>query len=57
MKNKLPRKRKKAMIKATNRLNYLAAQVMNGLAPARRPRFPKLEFNNNRNRVVTVGYW
>lgn len=59
MKNKLPRKRKKAMIKAEHRLSYISAQVANDFNMKEKGysdfRFPKLRVENNR--LVIVGYW
>lgn len=59
MKNKLPRKRKKAMIKAESRLTYIAAQAVNDFNMKEYGyndfRFPKLQVINNK--IVVVGYW
>jgi hypothetical protein len=59
MKNKLPRKRKKAMIKAEDRLSYIAAQVVNDFNMKEKGhsdfRFPKLKHENNK--IVIIGYW
>ncbi len=58
-KNKLPRKRKKAMIKAEGILSYIAAQVCNDLNLKEKGEsdflFRKLKVI--KNRITTVGFW
>jgi len=60
MKNKLPRKRKKAFIKKWGRGNYYAYQAINEIALEENGfsdfRFPKYKFIEGRGNVM-VGYW
>ena len=60
MKNKLPRKRKKAFIKNSSRGNYLAFQIINEIAFEENRysdfRFPKYKFIEGQGNVM-IGYW
>lgn len=59
LRNKLPRKRKKAMIKKEGRLSYISAQAVNDFNFIEKGyidfRFPKLKIQNNK--IVIFGYW
>lgn len=62
MKNKLPRKRKKALIKKEGLISYIAAQVANdtnfeynGYSDWK---FPKLgKYNHRKGNYDILGYW
>jgi hypothetical protein len=60
MKNKLPRKRKKAFIKNSSRGNYMAFQIINEIALEENGfsdfRFPKYKFIEGKGNVMQ-GYW
>ena len=60
MKNKLPRKRKKAFIKSSSMSNYMAFQIINDIALEENGfsdfRFPKYKFVEGKGNVMT-GYW
>jgi hypothetical protein len=59
MRNKLPRKRKKALIKSEGSISYMAAQIANEILFEERGvsdfRFPKLKVLNNQ--IIINGYW
>lgn len=61
MKNKLPRKRKKAFIKKLGQTNYIAMQVVNEILyeqEGKPCKFEKLELNkNNPRKIDFLGYW
>lgn len=61
VKNKLPRKRKKAFIKAKIRTDYLAIRILNEIMfeeKAEPCRFPKLKRNlRNPKGYDIIGYW
>jgi hypothetical protein len=61
MKNKLPRKRKKAFKKAHRKGEYMAIQILNEIlfeAKGTPCRFPKFKINNKHpNGVEIIGYW
>lgn len=60
MKNKLPRKRKKAFIKSSGRENYLAFRIINEIDFEENGksdfRFPKYKFTEGKGNVM-IGYW
>ena len=60
MKNKLPRKRKKAFIKNSSSGNYMAFRIINEIAFEENGfsdfRFPKYKFIEGQGHVM-IGYW
>lgn len=60
MKNKLPRKRKKAFIKDSSSGNYMAFRIINEIEIDEKGhsdfRFPKFRFVQGKGNVM-VGYW
>jgi hypothetical protein len=59
MKNKLPRKRKKAFIKEHGRGTYIAFQMVNEIVLEERGysdfKFPKYKYINSENQFI--GFW